>query len=86
MYFDTEPNVAESLLAAKPLQFTHKGTKSARTPKATTVDDLSESEKNVIFEAMGTKYGDRMTAVDIYYVLLGRPRGRIALIANLAPQ
>ena len=83
VYYDAEPHVAESLLAGKPLQFVRAGEVSTRTPKATPVDVLPEDEANMILEVMGTKYGSRMTAVDVYYLLLGRPRDRVALVANL---
>lgn len=83
VYYDTEPEVAKSLLAGTPLQFTRGGVVSTRTPKATQVDALPEDEANLILEVMGDKYGDRMTAADVYYLLLGRPRDRVAVVANL---
>jgi hypothetical protein len=83
VYYDAEPEVAKSLLAGKPLQFTRAGKVSTRIPKATQVDALPEDEANLILEAMGTKYGDRNSAAEIYYSMLGRSRDRVAVVANL---
>jgi hypothetical protein len=83
VYYDAEPEVAKSLLAGKPLQFTRAGEVSTRIPKATQVDALPEDEANLILEAMGTKYGDRNSAAEIYYSMLGRSRDRVAVVANL---
>ena len=83
VYYDAEPEVAESLLAGTSLQFTRGGAVSTRIPKATQVDALPEDEANLILEVMGTKYGDRMTAADVYYLMLGRSRDRVAVVANL---
>jgi hypothetical protein len=52
-------------------------------PNATQADALSEVEANLIFEAMGNKYGDRMSAADIYYLMLGGGRDRVAVVVNL---
>lgn len=54
-----------------------------RIPKATRVDALPEDEANLILEVMRTKYGDRMTAADVNYLMLGRSRDRVAVVANL---
>ncbi len=86
VYMDAEPEVAEALLAGNPLQFTRAGSTSARTPDATEVDALSEDDATQVFEAMEEKYGGRMTAADVYYVVLGRPRDRIALVVKLVEQ
>jgi hypothetical protein len=32
---------------------------------------------------MGNKYGDRMSAADIYYLMLGGGRDRVAVVVNL---
>ena len=83
VYYDAEPEVAKSLLAGTPLRFTRAGAVSTRIPQATQVDALPEDEANLILEAMGTKYGDRMTAADVNYLMLGRSRDRVAGVANL---
>lgn len=83
VYYDTDPEVAMSLLAGTPLQFTRSGNRSTRIPEATPFDELPEDEANLIFEAMGSKYGERNGAVDVFYSMLGRPRDRIAVVASL---
>ena len=83
VYYDAEPEVAESLLDGKPVQFTRAGTVSTRIPEATRVDALPEDEANRVFEAMVTKYGDRVDAADVYYLMLGRSRDRVAVVASL---
>ncbi len=83
VYYDAEPDVAKSLLTGKPLQFTRAGEVSTRLPRATRVDTLPEDEANLIFAAMATKYGDRMSAADVYYLMLGRSRDRVAVIVSL---
>ncbi len=83
IYYDAEPEVAKSLFDGKPLQYTRAGKVSTRTPAARRVDELSEEEANLIFAAMGAKYGERMDAADIYYLMLGRSRDRVALVASL---
>ena len=84
IYFDAEPHLAHSLLGGKPLQFTRGGDTSKRIPKARKIDELTESEGERLLAAMTSKYGDRMNAATLYYVLLGIPRDRIALVANLS--
>jgi len=84
VYYDAEPQAAKSLLAGKPVQFTRAGQVSTRIPKATQVDALSGDEADLIFQAMGAKYGDRVDAADIYYLMLGRARDRVALVAELS--
>jgi hypothetical protein len=83
VYYDAEPEVANSLLAGKPLQFTRAGVTGTRIPRAIPVDALPEAEANQIFEAMVAKYGDRVGAADIYYLMLGRSRDRVAVVASL---
>ena len=83
VYYDAEPVVAESLLEGKPLQFTRGDQTSTRIPEAKLADDVNEAEANRILSAMTEKYAHRMTAVDVYYVMLGRPWDRVALIARL---
>jgi hypothetical protein len=83
VYYDAESEVAKSLLAGKPLQLTRAGEVSTRIPKATRIDVLPEAESNLIFEAMENKYGDRVGAADIYYLMLGRSRDRVAVVAKL---
>lgn len=86
VYYDAEPKVAISLLAGKPLQFTRAGEVSTRIPKARRVETLTEDETNLILEAMATKYGDRNSAADLYYIMLGRAQDRISLIAEFIEQ
>lgn len=83
VYYDAPPEAAEALLAGRPLQFTRAGQVSTRIPDATDVEALPESEANRIFDAMISKYGDRVGAADIYYLMLGRSRDRIAVVARL---
>ena len=83
VYYEADPEVADSLLAGKPLQFTRAGEISTRIPNAELVDSLPEDEANRVLEVMGAKYGDRMTAADVYYVMLGSPRDRVAVVVTL---
>jgi len=83
VYYDAEREVAKSLLAGKPLQFTRADEVSTRVPRATLVDALPEGEANRILEAMEAKYGYRNKAAGIYYSLLGRSRDRVALVVSL---
>jgi len=83
IYYDADPEVALSLLAGKPLQFTRAGKVSTRIPDATQVDELPEADASRIFESMATKYGDRVDAADVYYLMLGHSRDRVAVVAKL---
>ena len=83
VYYDAEPHVAESLLMSKPLQFQRGGNTSTRVPEAIEVDLLPEEKADEVFTAMQSKYGNRMYAADIYYLLIGTPRDRMALVVNL---
>ena len=83
IYYDAEPDAAKSLLAGKPLRLTRAGTAGTRIPVATRVDELLEDEANQILLTMQAKYGDRMGAATIYYLMLGRARDRVALVARL---
>ena len=83
VYYDAEPEVVESLLAGKPLQFTRAGKVSTRIPRAKLVDELPEDRANRILEVMGTKYGGRMTAADVFYVMLGSSQDRVAVVVDL---
>lgn len=83
VYYDAEREVANALLAGRPLQFTRAGEVSTRIPSATRIEALPEDEANLILEAMGAKYGERMAAADIYYLMLGRSRDRVAVVADL---
>ncbi|MGE0624193.1 MAG: hypothetical protein AB7I04_05570 [Pseudomonadales bacterium] len=86
IYYDAEPEVAQALLAGKPLKLTRNDQMTTRIPKATEVDALPEADANKVFEAMITKYGDRVGVADIYYAMLGRSSDRIAVVASLAEQ
>ncbi len=83
VYIDAEPELAESLLAGKPVRFTRAGITSMRVPEATLIDEMSGIEADAVLQAMADKYGSRMAAVDLYYGLLGRPRNRLALVVRL---
>lgn len=83
IYYETDPVVAESLLSGKPLQFTRAGETSTRIPHAELAGSIPEDEANRVLEVMGAKYGDRMTAVNVYYALLGSPRDRVAVVVTL---
>ena len=84
VYYDAEPEVAASLLAGKPLQLSRAGSVSVRNPEAIRVDAMAPEEAAEMLAAMAAKYGDRMVAADVYYLVLGRPRDRIALVIKLA--
>ncbi len=83
VYYDAEPEVAASLLAGKPLRFTRSGEVSTRIPQATRADALPQADAQRVLEAMQTKYGDRVAAADVYYLMLGRSRDRVAVVARL---
>ncbi len=83
VYYDAEPEMAMSLLAGKPLQYSRAGKVSTRVPDAIRVDDLPEQESDQILQAMQKKYGDRNGAAVLYYALLGTPRDRIPLVVRL---
>jgi len=83
VYYDAEPGAAMSLLAGEPLRLTRAEDVSVRIPIATRVEALDQEQTKRIFEAMGAKYGDRMGAADVYYLMLGRSRDRIAVVASL---
>ena len=83
VYYDAEPEVAKSLLSGRALQFTRAGEAGTRIPKATRANDLPEVEANRILEAMQAKYADRVGAADIWYLMLGRSRDRVAVVAYL---
>ncbi|NKC01226.1 MAG: hypothetical protein GKR90_22395 [Pseudomonadales bacterium] len=83
IYYDAEPEAAESLLAGRSLQFTRDGAVNTQIPNARRVEAIPEEEASGILEAMATKYGDRMIAADVYYLLVGRPRDRVALVIRL---
>jgi len=70
-------------LAGEPLRLTRAEDVSIRIPIATRVEALDQEQTKRIFEAMGAKYGDRMGAADVYYLMLGRSRDRIAVVASL---
>ena len=44
---------------------------------------LPEDEAKRILEAMETKYADQNSAAVIYYLMVGPPRDRVALVARL---
>lgn len=82
-YYDAPPELATAILDGAPLQLTRNGATSTHTPRAIKADTLPEARANQLFAAMAAKYGDRMRAADIYYVMLGRPRDRVALVTYL---
>jgi len=71
------------LLAGKPLNFTRGEIVSQRLPKARLAESLPETEANALLEVMSEKYGDRMAASTIYYVMLASPRDRVSLVVDL---
>lgn len=83
VYIDAVPDVANSLLAGRPLQLRREGQVSTRIPRASQIELLAEENANLVMAAMETKYQDRMTASTVYYLFLGRPRDRIALVVEL---
>ena len=84
VYYDAEPHVAKSLLSGQPAQLTRAGTTSTCTPQANPVDALPKAEAERLLAVMETKYGNRMKAADVYYLVLGRPRDRAALVVSCA--
>ncbi len=84
VYYDAEPEVAAALLAGTPIQLTRKGEVSTRIPQTRLVDTLPEAEANEVLAGMETKYGERNNAAVVYYLMLGRSRDRIAVVASLA--
>lgn len=58
VYYDTDPVVANALLAGTPLQFTRSEKVTTRIPEATPFDELPEDEANLIFEVMGESMGN----------------------------
>ncbi len=80
LYYDAPPQMAELLLAGEPMWVERAGQASVRTLVATPAETLAEPQAAHVLESMGAKYGERMTAADLYYVLLGRPRDRIPLV------
>ncbi len=86
IYYDAEPEVADALLAGKPLQLTRAGATSTRIPKATRFDELPEKEASRIFEAMETKYKGLNGGAIVYYVMLGGGRDRVVVVADLIEQ
>ena len=83
IYYDADPEVASALLAGTPLALTRDGVVSTRVPVAASVDTLTESRTDELFEAMAGKYGPQMGAATVWYALLGRPRDRVAVVATL---
>ncbi len=86
VYYDAPSVVARSLLSGRPLQFTRAGETDARIPEAARVESLSEQRAAQVFEAMRAKYEERVDAADIYYLMLGRSRDRVALVVNLVEE
>ncbi len=83
VYYEADPHVADALLAGGPLQYTRGDATSTRIPDAKRVDAIPPAEANRILGIMAEKYQERMTAADIYYVMLGSPRDRVALVVTL---
>lgn len=86
VYYDAEPEVADALLAGRPLRLTREDEVTTRIPVATRAEALSEGQAGRILEAMESKYGGRVAAADVYYLLLGRSRDRVAVVARLDAQ
>jgi len=83
IYYDAVPEVATSMLAGTPLKFTRKGAVSQRLPRARRVDSLPKAEAEQLLKVMGEKYGGRLMAANVYYLMLGVPRDRVSLVVNL---
>ncbi|MEM8768889.1 MAG: hypothetical protein AAGE43_15690 [Pseudomonadota bacterium] len=83
IYYDAPAEAAEALMAGKPVRFTRAGSVSVRVPAAVRIEALPESKAAELRDAMEAKYEGRITAAQIFYGLLGRPRDRVALIATL---
>ena len=84
IYYDATAAAAESLLAGAPLQLVRRGAVSRRVPKARKAADLPVAEAEQIIAAMSMKYGRRVDAADIWYLMLGRSQDRVAVVARLA--
>ena len=84
VYYDAPPQAAASLLAGDMVVYNRGGVVSNRVPAAFTADDLSQESVTRVVKAMQDKYGDRNNAAVLYYLLLGSPRDRVALVVRLA--
>ena len=83
VYYDAQPEVAQALLAGTPVKVTRAGTTTTGIPRAIRADALAGAEAERVLQAMMRKYGVRMSAANVYYLLLGRSRDRIAVVASL---
>lgn len=86
VYYDAPRAAADALLAGTPVQFTENGKVSTRIPDSTEADLLSAAQANQIMAAMTSKYGDRVAAADVFYLLLGRSTDRVAVLTKLIEQ
>lgn len=83
IYYDAPPNAAEALLSGNPLQLRSGSDVSTRIPLAEKIDALPEHRAERVLDAMVSKYGDRVGAADVFYLLLGRPKDRVGVVAEL---
>lgn len=85
VYYDAPQAAAASLIASTPIHVTRNKRSSEAVPQARRAEALSEEEAGRVLAAMEAKYGNRVLASTAYYVLLGQPRDRVALVIELPP-
>ncbi|MBY0401022.1 hypothetical protein K2X89_12045 [Myxococcota bacterium] len=83
--YDAEPDVAEALRSGRPIRVKRGEVLRTMSVEARPVDSVDPIEVERLFGAMGEKYGERNTATDVFYSVLGRPRNRIILLLRLVP-
>lgn len=81
--YDAEPEVAEILMAGKPVRLLRAGQQSVRQVEAMPIERVPPETMNRIDGQMHEKYGHRNVATDVYYRMLGRSRDRIVLVVRL---
>ena len=81
VYYDAPIDAATALLANAPLSLARDGASvDVREYSATLADDLSRQRGEQVIELMSKKYGDRNTATDVYYGLLGQPKDKTGVV------
>lgn len=83
LYYDAPPAAAQTLLAGEPVRVQRGGATRSVSPTITLADALPREAAQRLQDAMTAKYGDRNRAATVYYLLLGRPRDRTALVLRL---
>lgn len=68
-----------------PLRLSRSAEVTNRIPNATRVADLPKEEFDRLLGAMNTKYASQSSASTIYFLMLGRTRDRVGVVAYLTP-